>query len=86
MMSLCFTEYFTSLRSSGFAVEEVRTAEEALAVMRERTFDLALLYINAPGANGVDLCRQMRTLGESIGMVMVRAQDAARKGSWTLRN
>jgi hypothetical protein len=42
----------TSLRSSGFAVEEVRTAEEALAVMRERTFDLALLYINTPGANG----------------------------------
>jgi DNA-binding response OmpR family regulator len=64
----------TSLRSSGFAVEEARIAEEALAVMRKRTFDLALLYINTPGANGVDLCRQMRTLGESMGIVMVRAQ------------
>jgi len=65
-----------SLRSSGFAVEEARTAEEALEVMRERTFDLALLYIDTPGANGVNLCRQMRALGESIGIVMVSARDA----------
>jgi two-component system KDP operon response regulator KdpE len=65
-----------SLRSSGFAVEEARSAEEALEVMRERTFDLALLYIDTPGANGVNLCRQMRALGESIGIVMVSARDA----------
>jgi len=25
---------------------------------------------NTPGANGIDLCRQMRALGESIGIVM----------------
>jgi DNA-binding response OmpR family regulator len=48
-----------SLRSSGF-VEKARTAEEALAVMRERTFERALLYINVPRANGLDFCRQMR--------------------------
>ncbi len=61
----------TSLRNNGFAVEEARTAEEALSVLRERTFDLVLLYINTPGANGVDLCRQMRALGESIGIVVM---------------
>jgi len=65
-----------SLRSSGFVVEKARTAEEALAVMRERTFEVALLYINIPRANGVDFCRQMRAPGESSGFVMVSAQDA----------
>jgi DNA-binding response OmpR family regulator len=64
-----------SLRSSGFVVEKARTAEEALAVMRERTFEVALLYINIPRANGADFCRQMRP-GESSGIVMVSAQDA----------
>ena len=64
-----------SLRSSGFAVEKARTAEEAIVVMSERTFDRALLSINTAGANGVDLCRQMRDLGESIGIVMVSAPD-----------
>jgi CheY-like chemotaxis protein len=64
-----------SLRSSGFVVEKARTAEEALAVMRERTFEVALLYINILRANGVDFCRQMRAPGESIGIVMVSAQD-----------
>jgi len=39
-----------SLRSSGFAVEGARTAEEALEVMKQRTFDLGLLYIITPGA------------------------------------
>jgi CheY-like chemotaxis protein len=65
-----------SLRSSGFVVEKARTAEEALAVVRERTFEVALLYINILRANAVDVCRQMRAPGESIAIVMVSTQDA----------
>jgi two-component system KDP operon response regulator KdpE len=66
----------TSLRNSGFAVEEARTAEEALEVMKERSFDLALLEINMPGMNGVELCRELRASGQAIGIVMVTARDA----------
>jgi two-component system KDP operon response regulator KdpE len=65
-----------SLRSSDFVVEEARTAEEALEVMRERTFDLALLDINMPGVTGLELCGQMRALEQPIGIVMVTVRDA----------
>ncbi|MBZ5600279.1 MAG: response regulator transcription factor [Acidobacteriia bacterium] len=68
----------TSLSNSGFAVEEAHTAEEALEVMKGRIFDLALLEINMPGMNGLELCREMRALGQPIGIVMVTARDAER--------
>jgi DNA-binding response OmpR family regulator len=64
-----------SLRNSGFAVEEARTAEEALEVMKEQIFDLALLEINLPGMNGLELCREIRALGQPIGIVMVTVRD-----------
>ncbi|MBZ5597344.1 MAG: response regulator transcription factor [Acidobacteriia bacterium] len=66
----------TSLRNSGFAVEEARTAEEALEVMKEQIFDLALLEINLAGMNGLELCREIRALGQPIGIVMVTVRDA----------
>jgi two-component system, OmpR family, KDP operon response regulator KdpE len=61
----------TSLTGSGFAVEEARTAEEALEAIRECAFDLALLDINMPGVSGLTLCRQIRALGQQIGILMV---------------
>jgi len=66
----------TCLRSSGFAVEEVRAAEEALPLLREHAFDLVLLDIGTPGVNGLDLCRQIRALGQQIGILMVTAHNA----------
>jgi two-component system, OmpR family, KDP operon response regulator KdpE len=66
----------TSLRSSGSAVKEARTAEEALKVIKERTIDLALLGINLPGVSGLELCRQLRALGHPIGIVVVTIRDA----------
>jgi CheY-like chemotaxis protein len=48
-----------SLRSSGFVVEKARTAEEALAVMRERTFEVACftsMYREPMGSTSVGKC------------------------------
>jgi two-component system KDP operon response regulator KdpE len=64
------------LRSSGFAVEGARTAEEALKVIKERTIDLVLLGINMPGVNGLEFCRHLRAIGHPIGIVMVATRDA----------
>jgi chemotaxis response regulator CheB len=61
-----------SLRSSGFVVEKARTAEEALAVVRERTFEVACftsMYREPTGSTSVGKCAP----GESIGIVMVSA-------------
>jgi two-component system KDP operon response regulator KdpE len=66
----------TSLRSSGFIVEEARNAEEAFKAVRRRAFDLALLDINMPGVSGLELCRQIRAFGPQIGILMVTVRDA----------
>ena len=44
--------------------------------MKQHTFDLALLDINMPGVSGLELCRQMRDLGQAIGILMVTVRDA----------
>jgi two-component system, OmpR family, KDP operon response regulator KdpE len=65
----------TSLKASGFSVEEASSAGEASEAIREQTFDLALLDINMPGVSGLELCRQMRDLGQQIGILMVTVRD-----------
>lgn len=65
-----------SLVTGGFTVEEVRTGQEAIAAVRRRAFDLVLLDINMPGMNGIDTCRQIRTLAPRTGIVMVTVRDA----------
>ena len=66
----------TSLSASGYATEEARTGEEALEVLRLRSFDLVLLDINMPGIGGVETCHQIRGQLLNIGIVMVSVRDA----------
>ena len=68
----------TSLTARGFSVEEAGSAEQALAVIPQRAFDLVLLDINMPGMGGIEACRQIRTLMPHLGIVMVTVRDAER--------
>jgi two-component system, OmpR family, KDP operon response regulator KdpE len=68
----------TSLRSSGFAVEEAGTTEAALAVLKEQIVSLVLFDLDMPGESGIELCRELRAAGQSIGIVMVSGRDAER--------
>ena len=65
----------TSLTASGFAIEEARSGEEALAILARSTFDLVLLDVNMPGMGGVAACREIRAHMPKIGIVMVTVQD-----------
>jgi len=65
----------TSLSASGFAIEEARSGEEAIATIGRCTFDLVLLDVNMPGMGGVAACREIRTRRPKIGIVMVTVQD-----------
>jgi two-component system KDP operon response regulator KdpE len=65
----------TSLATSGFAVEEARSGEEAVAILARSTFDLVLLDVNMPGIGGVEACREIRAHLPKIGIVMVTVQD-----------
>jgi two-component system, OmpR family, KDP operon response regulator KdpE len=64
----------TSLAASGFAIEEARSGEEALAILARSDFDLVLLDVNMPGMGGVAACREIRTHMATIGIVMVTVQ------------
>jgi two-component system KDP operon response regulator KdpE len=66
----------SSLRNSGFLVEEARSADEALEMIEKRQFDLALIDINMPGTNGFELCKQLRDSERQIGIVMVTVRDS----------
>jgi len=48
------------LTQRGYEVTTTTSGEEALAVLAEQAFDLAILDVAMPGMSGYDLCRQIR--------------------------
>jgi two-component system, OmpR family, KDP operon response regulator KdpE len=65
----------TSLATRGFAIEEARSGEEAIAILARCAFDLVLLDVNMPGIGGVETCREIRARMPKIGVVMVTVQN-----------
>lgn len=49
-------------RLGGHAVSEAGCAKEALALLRERAFDVVLLDAMMPGGSGVEVCRWVRSI------------------------
>jgi two-component system KDP operon response regulator KdpE len=66
----------TSLTASGFAVAEAQNGEEALGFVQQQPFDFALLYVNMPGAGGIDVCRKIRSFAPQVGIIMVTVRDS----------
>lgn len=66
----------TSLIASGFTVQEARTGEEAVEIVREHSFDLVLMDINMRGISGIEACRRIRGFAPQIGIVMVTVRDS----------
>jgi two-component system, OmpR family, KDP operon response regulator KdpE len=64
-----------SLTASGFAVEEARNGEEALAIIQTHPFDLVLLDINMPGVGGIEACRRIREAAPHSGILMITVRD-----------
>jgi len=66
----------TALRDSGFAVEEFCSAPETTQSLRRRKVDLTILDIDKmPGSAGIMLCREVRALGQSMGILLLAASD-----------
>lgn len=55
--------YTTSrlLQTRGFAVVEAETGEEALRLVRQKRFDLAILDVELPDLDGFEVCRQIKS-------------------------
>lgn len=63
-----------NLEEEGYTVTEAADGAAALAAIDTRTFDLVVLDIMLPDANGYDLCRQMRQRGVNARVLMLTAR------------
>ena len=64
------------LTESGFQCETAADGESALALLRSRRFDLALLDVMLPGIQGWDVMEAVHTEGISVPVIWVTARDA----------
>jgi two-component system response regulator MprA len=66
------------LVSNGFEVEVAEDGAEALARIRARPFDAVVLDVMMPGADGIDVCQELRSQGDELPVLMLTARDAVR--------
>ena len=63
------------LRERGYDVEWASNAEDAVALLRNRTFDLVLLDEQMPGKRGLEAYREVRELAPNMPVVMVTKSE-----------
>ena len=65
------TEY---LGRNGLLLEHSATATEGLARLEREPFDLVLLDLMLPDADGLDVCRRIRASGSGVPLIMLTAK------------
>ena len=65
----------TLLKDAGHDVETAGDGPEALALLRERAFDIVLLDIGLPSMSGLDVLAQARALATPPLVIMMTADD-----------
>jgi DNA-binding response OmpR family regulator len=63
------------LTRRGFAVDAAKSGKVALAKLAVNDYDLVLLDINLPDANGFDIAKQLRAQGIKTPLIAVTARD-----------
>jgi len=64
------------LREEGYAPDLARTGEDALWMARAAEYDAIVLDVMLPGADGIEICRLLRTSGVWSPVLMLTARDA----------
>ena len=64
------------LVDAGYAVDWVGSAEKALEISRNETFDLAVIDLGLPGMDGLGLTQRLRQDGHGMPMLILTARDA----------
>jgi DNA-binding response OmpR family regulator len=64
------------LSDAGYAVDWVGSAERALEVSRQESFDVAIIDIGLPGMNGLALTQRLRKDGHAMPVLILTARDA----------
>lgn len=63
------------LAMAGFAVDRAANAESASAALTAEHFDLAVLDIGLPGADGLSLLKRLRGDGKTLPVMVLTARD-----------
>ena len=64
------------LAEAGYAVDHVESAERAGTALGTESFDLAVVDIGLPGADGLVLLQRMRRAGTAVPVLILTARDA----------
>ena len=64
----------STLTAHHYEINDAKTGEEALSLLRKEKFDLVLLDINMPGMSGLDACREIRRFSE-IPIIMLTIRN-----------
>src|SRR5687767_3697824 len=64
------------LREEAYAVDVAADGETALSHVFVNEYDLVILDIVLPGQDGFKVCRQLRTNGSTVPVLMLTARDA----------
>ena len=65
------------LSLEGYQADSAATGEEGLRKIEGGVFDLALLDINLPDRNGLDLLKQIKHAAPEVGVIMITAYDSS---------
>ena len=65
-----------ALELKGYRVETAADGREALVRLTDQGFDAFVLDLMMPGVDGLEVCRQMRALGNGTPVLMLTARDA----------
>jgi len=63
------------LAEHGHAVDEAHTGEVGLRMATAAVYDLLILDVMLPGLDGFQVCRQLRSDGQTVPVLMLTARD-----------
>ena len=66
----------TSLKFVGFDVRTAATGSQALQIAQEFTPHALILDVMLPDQNGFEVCRQIRSEGQKVGVLFLTAKDS----------
>lgn len=63
------------LTEAAYAVDIVGRGDEVLGWVKSTTYDVILLDIMLPGMSGLEVCRELRSEGFNMPILMLTARD-----------
>ena len=63
-----------ALKENSYAVDMVETGEQALILSRQVRHGAMVLDVKLPGITGIEVCRELRRLGNPVPVMMLTAQ------------